>query len=51
MAGLTELAIVISILETLGLMASEKNLQKLLSLYKKILPLACIAPKDILLMA
>ncbi len=50
MAGLTELAIAISILETLGLMASEKNLQKLLSLYKKILPLVCIAPKDILLM-
>ncbi len=35
MAGLTELAITISILETLGLMASEKNLKKLLSLYKK----------------
>lgn len=35
MAGLTELAIAISILETIGLMASEKNIKKLIELYKK----------------
>lgn len=35
MAGLTELAIAINILETIGLMPSEKNIELLLSLYQK----------------
>lgn len=35
MAGLTELAIAINILETLGLIPGKQNLKRLLSLYKK----------------